>query len=124
MSLPSEIRVWSLIWPSRASRGRVRTVSTTIARADLLAATSASAADRARLKTISVAAVVPWATRELNETPLSLCSSGCSAMGVTPSGISPVLSIHLTHWATAGQVWLAAFDPTTRPKCPVRMRNS
>ena len=33
----SEIRVWSLICPSRASRGMVRAVSTTSVRMDLLA---------------------------------------------------------------------------------------
>ena len=104
MIRPSEIRVWSLIWPRRASLGSVRAVSTASVRADLLAATNASAAARARLKTISVAAAVPWATRELIETPLSLCSAGCRAIGATPAGMSPPPSIHLTHCATVGQV--------------------
>ena len=57
MMRPSEIRVWSLIWPNRASLGNVRTVSTASARADLLAATTASAADLARVNAISPAAV-------------------------------------------------------------------
>jgi len=124
MMRPSEMRVWSLIWPRRASLGSVRYVSTASARADLLAATNASAADRATLKAISVAAVAPWATRELSETPLSACSAGCSAIGVTCSGMSPLPSIHLTHCATVGHVWLAAFDPTTKPKWPARIMNS
>ena len=124
MILPSEIRVWSLIWPRRARRGNVRTVSTASARADLLAATSASAADRARLNVISVAAAAPCATREASGTPLSLCSAGCSAIGTTSSGISPSPASHFTQAATVGQVWLAALEPTTRPKCPVRMRYS
>jgi hypothetical protein len=93
-------------------------------RADLLAATSASAAVRARLNASSVAAAVVCATRELNETPLSVCSAGCRAIGATPAGCSPVPSIHLTHCATVGQVWVAAFEPTTRPKCPARIMNS
>ena len=39
MMRPSEIRVWSLIWPRRASLGSVRYVSMASVRADLLAAT-------------------------------------------------------------------------------------
>ncbi len=46
-------RVWSLIWPSRARRGSVRAVSTSSVRADLLVATTAPAAERARSKAIS-----------------------------------------------------------------------
>ena len=88
---PSEIRVWSLIWPSRASLGSVRTVSMASARADLLAATIASAAVRARVNAISVAAAVRRApARDANGTPLSLCSAGCSAIGATPSGMLAV----------------------------------
>src|SRR5205085_12684376 len=98
--------------------------ATARARADLLAATRASAADRARVNTISVAAAVPCATRDDNVTPLSVGSAGCSAIGATPPGMSPAPSIHLTHCATVGQVWPAALEPTTRPKCPVRMQNS
>ena len=49
MIRPSEIRVWSLIWPRRASRGRVLTVSTANVSTDLFAATTASAAPRARV---------------------------------------------------------------------------
>ena len=64
MMRPSEIRVWSLIWPRRASLGSVRYVSMASVRADLLAATIASAAVRARLNAISVAAAVVCATRE------------------------------------------------------------
>src|SRR4051794_750394 len=104
MMRPSEIRAWSVIWPRRASLGRVRYVSTARVRADLLAATIASAAVFARLIASSVAAAVVCATRDENETPLSVGSAGCSAIGATPSGISAVPSIHLTHCATVGQV--------------------
>ena len=90
---------------ARQPAASVREVSTASVRADLLAATSASAAVRARLNAISVAAAAPCATRELSDTPLSLCSAGCSAIGETPSGMSPLPSIHFTHCATVGQVW-------------------
>ena len=80
---PSEIRVWSLIWPRRASLGSVRTVSTASARADLLAATTASAADRARLNAISSRRRwrrAPPATRTRHR--FRCVPAGCSAIGV------------------------------------------
>ena len=104
MMRPSDIRVWSLTWPRRASRGRVRAVSTARARADLFAETTAPAADRARLNAISVAAAVLCASREASETPLSVCSEGCSGIGDTPSGMSPPPSSQRTHAATVGHV--------------------
>jgi hypothetical protein len=63
-----------------------------------------------------VAAVAVCVTREVSETPLSACSAGCSAIGATRSGISPSPSSHFTQAATVGQVCVAAFEPTTRPK--------
>ena len=73
MIRPSEMRVCSLIWPRRASRGSVRTVSTASVRIDLFAATTAFPAARARSKTTSDATPAPCATREANGTPLSVC---------------------------------------------------
>ena len=116
MMRPREIRVWSLTCPRRASRGSVRAVSTASVRADLFAATSASAADRARLNAISVAAAPPWARRDASVTPLSLGSDACRAIGLTPSGIGPPSSSQRTQAATAGHVCEAALDPTTSPK--------
>jgi hypothetical protein len=121
MIRPSEIRVWSLICPSRASRGSVRAVSTASVHADLFAETSAPAVERATPNAISVAAVAPCATRDVSDTPLTMCSSDCSAIGSTWSGMSPSPSSHLTQPATVGHVCCEAFEPTTKPKCPARM---
>ena len=82
MMRPSEIRVWSLIWPRRASLGNVRYVSMASVRADLLAATIASAAVRARLNASSVAAAVVCATREAERD----AAFGCARRAAAPSG--------------------------------------
>ena len=50
MIRPSEMRVCSLIWPRRASRGSVRAVSTASVRIDLLAATTAVPADAGKVE--------------------------------------------------------------------------
>ena len=76
MMRPSEIRVWSLSCPSRASRGSVRTVSTANVRIDLLAPTTASAAPRASASAAPETSPMPCASRELNATPLSVYSAG------------------------------------------------
>lgn len=102
----------------------MRAVSTARVRADRFAATSASAADLARVSAISVAAAVLCASRDASVTPLSDGADGCTGIGDTPSGIGPPLSSQRTQSATVGQVWVLALDPTTRPKCPARIRNS
>ncbi len=116
--------MWSLICPRRASRGSVRAVSTISVRADLLVASTASAAERARSNAISEAATAPWATREVSATPPSADSAAWSTIGTTSSGNGAWPLRHLIQDATVGQVWVAAFDPTTSPKCPARIRYS
>ena len=91
---------------------------------DLFAATTASAAPRASASATSEASPTPWTTRVDRCTPLSSAlsfSSGLSCIGSTLAGLAPAPDTHCTHSATVGQVTCAAFDPTTRPKWPVRI---
>ena len=125
MMRPSEIRVWSLIWPSRASRGSVRAVSTARVRTDLLAATTASAAAaRQRQRRLGDLAD---AVRE----PRAQCDTAVGVLGgLIGHQVDAVGLVAAAGRATSpirppsASVCCAALDPTTRPKCPVRMRYS
>ena len=124
MMRPSEIRVWSLIWPSRVSRGSVRAVSPASVRIDLLALTTASAApraaDSARPDSLGHAVHQPRGQRD----PGVVGLGGVVLHGgdIGRPGVLPGLPAHPS--ATVGQVASPPWIRTTRPKCPARIITS
>ena len=124
MMRPNEIRVWSLICPNLTRRGSVRAVSMASVRIDRLAPITTSAALRASDTANSETSATPCMTRELIATPVSVEPAVVSGIGTMWSGRSPPPESHCTQAATVGQVMVAAFEPTTRPKCPARIITS
>src|SRR6478735_6869923 len=110
MIRPSEIRVWSLIWPSRVSRGSVRAVSTASVRIDFLVFTTAPAAPRANDQATSEASAMLCISRADKATPDSSGSASLSCIGAILAGWESSPDSQRTQSATVGHVDVAALD--------------
>ena len=90
-------------------------------RTDRFAAATASAAPLASDSASSEASATLCMMRELIATPVSPRPASFSGIGAILTGFASRPDTHSTQSATVGQVMVAAFEPTTRPKCPARI---